>query len=278
MVEEPLKVGDPWSILPVKNAKYARDLIEVHLSNRDLDALEHFDDFPNLEVIWINGNKLKNLDAISTNFRVKKVYASDNLLENIKGLAAYKFLDTLCIGNNKLRNLDKFLEFLEVHFAFLEQLDLYGNPLAEEPDYRLKIIKAMPMIKLLDRHIITFEERLKADKLWEREHGDQTTKKKDQHQIIKPTPGQSFSKGERDLYREVDKLKALEEEKRRLEEEERANFYKKRQYQGIPVPSKKQENKDKFGGGNTEEALDDWEKNAVKKVFRADFDKDKQGI
>ena len=80
------------------------------------------------------------------------------------------------------------------------------------------------------------------------------------------------------MYHEVDKLKGLEEEKRRLEEEERANFYKKRQYQGIPVPSKKQENKDKFGGGNTEEALDDWEKNAVKKVFRADFDKDKLGI
>jgi hypothetical protein len=120
MVEEPLRVGDPWSILPVKNAKYARDLIEVHLSNRELDALEHFDDFPNLEVIWINGNKLKNLDAISTNFRVKKVYASDNLLENIKGLATYKFLDTLCIGNNKLRNLDKFLDFLVIHFAFLE--------------------------------------------------------------------------------------------------------------------------------------------------------------
>jgi len=37
MVEEPLKVGDPWSILPVKNAKYARDLVEVHLSDRELD-------------------------------------------------------------------------------------------------------------------------------------------------------------------------------------------------------------------------------------------------
>jgi hypothetical protein len=60
MVEEPLKVGDPWSILPVKNAKYARDLTEVHLSDRDLDAVEHFDDFPNLEVIWLSNNKVSN--------------------------------------------------------------------------------------------------------------------------------------------------------------------------------------------------------------------------
>jgi len=47
---------------------------------------------------------------------------------------------------------------------------------------------------------------------------------------------------------------------------------------GIPVPTKKKENKDKFGSGNREEAMDEWEKNMVKKVFRADFDKDKQGI
>ena len=53
-----MKVGDPWSILPVKNAKYARDLVEVHLSDRELDSLEHFEDFPNLEVIWLNNNKV----------------------------------------------------------------------------------------------------------------------------------------------------------------------------------------------------------------------------
>ncbi len=144
MVEEPLKVGDPWSILPVKNAKYARDLIEVHLSERDLDILEHFEDFPNLEVIWLNNNKLKNLDAIAPNFRVKKVYASKNLLESIEGIKKYKFLDTLLVANNRLRNLDKFLAFLSTKFAFLEELDLFGNPLAEEPDYRLKIIHLMP--------------------------------------------------------------------------------------------------------------------------------------
>ena len=58
MVEEPLKIGNPWHILPIKNAKYARDLIEVHLSDRDLDLIEKFEDFPNLEVIWLNNNKV----------------------------------------------------------------------------------------------------------------------------------------------------------------------------------------------------------------------------
>ena len=38
-----VKVGNPWSILPIKNNKYAKDLVEVHLSDRSLNALEKFD-------------------------------------------------------------------------------------------------------------------------------------------------------------------------------------------------------------------------------------------
>lgn len=52
------KVGNPWSILPIKNKKYAKDLVEVHLSDRSLTSLEKFQEFPNLEVIWLNTNQV----------------------------------------------------------------------------------------------------------------------------------------------------------------------------------------------------------------------------
>ena len=61
MVEIEEKVGNPWSILPIKNSKYARDLIEVHLSDRHLTRLEKFEDFPNLEVIWLNNNNVRKI-------------------------------------------------------------------------------------------------------------------------------------------------------------------------------------------------------------------------
>lgn len=43
--------------------------------------------------------------------------------------------------------------------------------MAEEPDYRMKIIYLMPQIKTLDRHIVTVAERIKAKKLCEEEYG-----------------------------------------------------------------------------------------------------------
>ena len=70
---EDLKIGNPWSILPIKNKKYAKDLVEVHLSDRELVKLEKFEQFPNLEEIWLNNNRLSNFDDISTNFRVKNL-------------------------------------------------------------------------------------------------------------------------------------------------------------------------------------------------------------
>ena len=59
-LEEEFKVGTPWSILPIKNKKYAKDLTEVHLSDKGLTSLEKFEDFPNLEEIWLNNNKVSN--------------------------------------------------------------------------------------------------------------------------------------------------------------------------------------------------------------------------
>jgi hypothetical protein len=66
MVEEPVKIGEPWSVLPIRNAKYARDLVEVQLSDRDLDLLDKFEDFPNLEVVWLNNNKVSRTMVTSS--------------------------------------------------------------------------------------------------------------------------------------------------------------------------------------------------------------------
>lgn len=62
MVEIEDKVGNPWSILPIKNNKYAKDLKEVNLCDRQLTHLEKFADFPNLEVIWLNNNNVSVFD------------------------------------------------------------------------------------------------------------------------------------------------------------------------------------------------------------------------
>lgn len=57
-----------------------------------------------------------------------------------------------------------------------------------------------------------------------------------------------FSKGEKDLYREIDRIDKRENLKKKEEAERTAAFFAKKSYgRAMPVPTKKAENKDAFG-------------------------------
>jgi len=184
-------------------------------------------------------------------------------VSNINGLKRFKFLELLLLGNNKLRDLDKFLVDL-TKFAFLQQLDLFGNPLAEEPDYRLKIIYLMPQVKILDRHMVTVAERIKAKRICEEDYGlsqgSGPVAKKQKGAKLARVKGDGFSTGERDLYREHGQIQKRMDDEKLAEMERTRLFFETKTYTGIPVPTKKQENKDNFGQ-NTEDKLVEWEKN-----------------
>jgi hypothetical protein len=62
-----------------------------------------------------------------------------------------KFIQVLLVNDNKLRNLDKNLKVL-IPLSFLKNLNMCNNPLAEEPEYRSRVIYALPSLEDLDRH------------------------------------------------------------------------------------------------------------------------------
>ena len=60
-------VSNPRSVLPVKNRKYIRNTTEIHLAKRNIDRIENFDEFVNLEVLWLNGNRIRKLENLDEN-------------------------------------------------------------------------------------------------------------------------------------------------------------------------------------------------------------------
>jgi len=156
---------DPYRCIPKKNQKYASECTEVYLANKGATSIsEHFRRFPNIEVIWLNGNRLPRLENLDSNFRIREVYVQGNTLVSLTGLRNLKFLRVLLASDNQLRNLDKQLNLL-ARFAFLNKLDLYGNPVAEEPDYRLRLMYNIPQVEILDQHSVKVLERIKADEV-----------------------------------------------------------------------------------------------------------------
>lgn len=158
-----LRVSDPYAELPIKNHKYVKNCTELHMANKRIAKIANFDAFVNLEVLWINGNQLQVLDGLDGCFRLKQLYAQDNCICSLdrSALPRLKFLQELRLYNNKLKDLRGTLKVLSRLFR-LRDLDLFGNAVAEEENYRLQVIRAIPSLDVLDRHVVTVEERTKA--------------------------------------------------------------------------------------------------------------------
>lgn len=157
--------GNPWTVVPIKTRLYAKDTKEIVLSKRGISKLVSFEQFENLQALWLNNNKLKALNGLDCNFRISTLVLSNNIICTLEGsLSVMKFLRVLYLDNNKLRNLDKQINFLKA-LSFLENLNLTGNPLAEEPEYRSRVIYNLYSLKILDRHKITDDEKREADKI-----------------------------------------------------------------------------------------------------------------
>ncbi|KRX04889.1 Insulin-like growth factor binding protein, N-terminal [Pseudocohnilembus persalinus] len=197
--------GDPWEFIPIKNRKQAKNCIELHMANKSFQQLkgEEFEHFPNLEVLYLNDNQFEQIQGLDANFRIKNLYLFNNKLKTLDGSLEYlTHLEILLLYNNELRDLDKQIEFLK-RYPNLKQLDLFQNPICEEPNYRAKIIYNLPSLKILDRHVITYTERIKAEK--QVQEINIVQKKKEVKKRIQPS--QMFSQGEIDCYREAASLK-----------------------------------------------------------------------
>lgn len=198
-------VGNPWSVIPIKTRLYAKDCIEVVLSRRNITRLGKFEQFENLEALWLNHNKLEEIKGLDCNFRLKILALSNNRISTLEGsLSVMKFLRVLYLNNNKLRNLDKTLKQIK-HLVFLESLNLFANPLAEEPEYRNRVIFAIPTLEILDRHKISRIERIKADEVVS-EYMDPLKANSNTNTLHKSKPKKIFNKystTERELFQEA---------------------------------------------------------------------------
>ncbi|NXS67916.1 LRC72 protein, partial [Pandion haliaetus] len=77
-------------------------------------------------------------------------------------------LQILLLHDNQLKKLGKTVKELKGMIS-LQTLNLFHNPLAQDPDYRLYVIYFLPSVWLLDRKSVTQRERESALHLYNHE-------------------------------------------------------------------------------------------------------------
>nr|XP_005997596.1 PREDICTED: leucine-rich repeat-containing protein 72 isoform X3 [Latimeria chalumnae] len=107
--------------------------------------------FRMLKYLWLNNNKIRRLTCLTKNYRLTELYLNNNELFDITGaLIHLTSLQILLLHNNQLTKLEETVKELR-EMQYLQRLNLFNNPLAQEPGYRLFVIHHIPSLEILDR-------------------------------------------------------------------------------------------------------------------------------
>ncbi|KAK1945568.1 Leucine-rich repeat-containing protein 72 [Phytophthora citrophthora] len=311
-----LRLADPHAELPIKNHKYVKNCTELYMASKRIDKIANFDAFVNLEVLWINDNQrrlnryqIQELDGLDGCFRIKQLYAQNNSIRYSKylvrsffrsftydtlcsslagsSLPRFKFLQELRLYDNQLKDLQGTLEVLS-RLSRLRDLDLFGNAVVEEENYRLQVIRAIPSLDVLDRHVITDEERAQAAstistlefgvrrlQLHSGEDGgvhgssNQRSKKSTKQAVtVASTPPQALSGTVKMLFKEVAAIKREQQKQAHESAEREQQELTRTQLQALSAPSKSRWNAN-TNKANEISGVGDWEVMALKKFFQS---------
>ncbi|NXF01524.1 LRC72 protein, partial [Smithornis capensis] len=131
-------------------------------SSRGLRSIPSLSKFHRLRYLWLNNNKIQDLTFLIKNYCLTELYLNNNELTDISGALKHLCsLQILFLHNNDLKKLGKTVKELKGMIS-LHTLNLFQNPLAYDPAYRLYVIYLLPSVQLLDRKLVTERERESA--------------------------------------------------------------------------------------------------------------------
>ncbi|KGL83349.1 Leucine-rich repeat-containing protein 72, partial [Tinamus guttatus] len=127
------------------------DVLVLYLAGQGLRTIPSLARFHRLRYLWINNNKIQDLSFLVKNHCLTELYLNNNEITDISGALKHLCaLQILLLHNNQLKHLGKTVEELK-GMRSLQTLNIFHNPLAQDPSYRLYVIYFLPSVQLLDR-------------------------------------------------------------------------------------------------------------------------------
>lgn len=146
--------------LKKNNIKRDNDVHELYLAECDATEVPNLGRFKFLKKLYLNNNKVLHLNSsLQQNFVLTELYLQNNRLSEVVGaLRHLACLRELLLHGNQLTDLQQLLHELE-NMQALNTLNLHDNPLAQETGYRDFVLYSIPSLELLDRQVVTHDER-----------------------------------------------------------------------------------------------------------------------
>ena len=145
--------ADPWETLPIKELKYAQILQQMHLGKMKITELSsEFDKFVSLEGLYLNCNKISQLNHLTKLKSLRVLDISHNRIKSLQGIENLKALEYLNASYNFI-HANKFDETMKIihRFKFLEYLDLQYNFVSSVYGFRQLFLTHFRSIQVLNQ-------------------------------------------------------------------------------------------------------------------------------
>uniref|UniRef100_A0A8C1XX10 Protein phosphatase 1 regulatory subunit 7 n=1 Tax=Cyprinus carpio TaxID=7962 RepID=A0A8C1XX10_CYPCA len=160
----------------IENLDSLTTLESLFLGTNKISQLQNLDGLHNLMVLSIQSNRITKLEGLQNLVNLRELYLSHNGIEVIEGLENNKKLTTLDIAANRIKKIENISHLTQLkefwmndnqidNWADLDELKnakgletvyLERNPLQKDPQYRRKIMLALPSVRQIDATFIRF--------------------------------------------------------------------------------------------------------------------------
>eukprot|EP00698_Gefionella_okellyi_P010133 TRINITY_DN2610_c0_g1_i1.p1 TRINITY_DN2610_c0_g1~~TRINITY_DN2610_c0_g1_i1.p1 ORF type:complete len:544 (+),score=142.95 TRINITY_DN2610_c0_g1_i1:25-1656(+) len=177
------------NIARIENLVGFKALIKLQLDNNCISTIENIGHLTTLEWLDLSFNNIQKIEGLETLTRLTDLSLYSNQISVLENLDALANLKVLSLGKNNVKNLDK-LMYLR-RFKKLRLLNLAGNGVCDDPEYRSYVLAFLKHLRYLDYKLVDENEVQAARE----QHQDQLLLLEEQDRLVDARAAEAAKQG-----------------------------------------------------------------------------------
>ncbi|XP_069021014.1 leucine-rich repeat and guanylate kinase domain-containing protein isoform X2 [Embiotoca jacksoni] len=147
------------SFCEISGLEKCHSLTHLSLAHNKISRISSLDNLP-LTHLCLRGNQLERIGGMENLKSLQVLDLSLNRISSLSGLQNLHLLGSINLEKNLISQIQ---ECKHIHdLLLLRDLNLQGNPVQEQPDYRLAVIFLLQHLTVLDKEKVTAEEKVSS--------------------------------------------------------------------------------------------------------------------
>ncbi|CAM9261125.1 unnamed protein product [Ascophyllum nodosum] len=155
------------NVLKIDNLQGFSRLTKLCLDNNVIDVIRNLDHLVNLKWLDLSFNNIKSINGLEKLTELMDLSLCNNQISEIEGLDTCTKLQCLSLGNNRISNLESIIRLRR--FSKLQLVNLQGNPVCREVEYRFAVLAYIKNITFHDYAAVDPTEVLQAKEQYQDE-------------------------------------------------------------------------------------------------------------